>query len=58
MPIYERFIGKHRDDYKTFEELRSSIKFIYNDDFNFAYDVIDVLAKEQPDKTALCAVRS
>ena len=36
MPIYERFTGKHREDYKTLEELRSSFKLTSNDDFNFA----------------------
>lgn len=53
MPIYERFIGKHRDDFKSMDDIRENIRFIYDENFNFAYDVIDVLAKEQPNKTAL-----
>ncbi len=33
-----------------------SIKFKNDDKFNFAYDIVDVIAKEQPDKTALVHV--
>jgi len=52
MLIYEKFIGKSRDDYKSYEDLKENFKITYKDDFNFAYDVLDELAKTQPD--ALC----
>jgi acetyl-CoA synthetase len=53
MPIYEKFIGRNRDDYYTFEDITKNFKLTYNEDFNFAYDVLDVLGTEKPDKLAM-----
>jgi acetyl-CoA synthetase len=52
MLIYEKYTGKNRDDFKSYKELMSGYKITYKDDFNFAYDVLDELAKDDPD--ALC----
>jgi len=54
MPLYEQFIGHSRDDFTSYEDLRERYRITHNDDFNFAYDVLDKLAQEQPDK--LCMV--
>ncbi len=53
MPIYEEFIGRHRDDYATLEDLSRNYRVTYSDSFNFAYDVLDVLAMRSPDKLAM-----
>ncbi|MDR0494419.1 MAG: AMP-binding protein [Treponema sp.] len=52
MPMYEKYTGKNRDDFRSYPELMRDYKITCNDDFNFAYDVLDELAKNQPD--ALC----
>ena len=51
--LYERFVSRSRDDFSTLLDLQKNFKIKYNDDFNFAYDVLDVLGTEQPDKLAL-----
>lgn len=53
MPIYERFTGRHRDDYVTLEDLRKNYTLTVPDDFNFAFDCLDEIARETPDKLAL-----
>ena len=53
MPIYEEYIGRHRDNFATLEDLQKNYKVTYPDSFNFAYDVLDVLAKRSPDKLAM-----
>lgn len=53
MPIYEEFIGRHRDDYATFEDLSRNYKVSYPETFNFAYDVLDKIAARTPDKLAM-----
>lgn len=53
MPIYEQFIGRHRDNFATLEDLQKNYKVTYPDTFNFAYDVLDVIAKKTPDKLAM-----
>lgn len=53
MPIYEEFIGRHRDDYATFEDLSRNYKVSYPETFNFAYDVLDKIAQRTPDKLAM-----
>ena len=53
MPIYEQFIGRHRDNYATLEDLQKNYKVTYPDTFNFAYDVLDVIAERTPDKLAM-----
>ncbi len=49
MSIYKKFCKE------TFDEngILKNFEPCYSDDFNFAYDVVDVIAKETPDKTAL-----
>ena len=53
MAIYEKFTGRNRDDYSSLDDLNKNYKVTYPSTFNFAYDVIDVLAKEKPDKLAM-----
>lgn len=56
MAIYEKFIGRSRESFSSYDDIMENFKIEYNDDFNFAYDVMDVLAKEKPDKRALVYV--
>ena len=53
MAIYEKFIGMPRDGYASFEDLRARYKVTYGEKFNFAYDVLDELAKTKPDKLSM-----
>ena len=53
MAIYEKYTGRNRDDYSSLDDLNKNYKITYPSTFNFAYDVIDVLAKEKPDKLAM-----
>lgn len=55
MAIYEKYLGRTRESFYdlTLNEARKQYKITYPDDFNFAYDVIDVLGREKPDKEAL-----
>ena len=53
MAIYERFIGKSRDEYESYADLMQNYRVTYNDDFNFAYDVLDKLGTDKPDKVSL-----
>ncbi|MDR1692634.1 MAG: AMP-binding protein [Oscillospiraceae bacterium] len=53
MPIYEKFTGRHRDDYATLTDLVQNYKLTVPDDFNFAFDCLDEIAGGTPDKLAL-----
>ncbi|NLL56109.1 MAG: AMP-binding protein [Clostridiales bacterium] len=55
MAIYEKFIGRTRESFYnlSLNEAREQYKITYPDDFNFAYDVIDVLGTTKPNKEAL-----
>ena len=53
MPIYEKYVGRNRDDFKSLEDAQKNYKLTYDESFNFAYDVIDVLGTEKPDKLAM-----
>ena len=53
MPLYEKYTGRHRDDYATLEDLRKNYKLNVPEDFNFAFDCLDVIASETPDNLAL-----
>ncbi len=53
MPIYEKFVGAHRDDFISLKDAQKNFKLTWEDDFNFAYDVLDVLGTEKPDKLAM-----
>ncbi len=56
MAIYEKFIGRSRESFISLKDCRENYKITYENDFNFAYDVIDVLGTEKPDKLALLYV--
>jgi acetyl-CoA synthetase len=53
MPFYEKFTGRHRDDFVTLEDLQKNYKLTIPDNFNFAFDCLDVMAAETPDRLAL-----
>jgi len=53
MAIYEKFVGASRDDFISLKDARTNYTLTYNDDFNFAYDVVDELGKKKPDKLAM-----
>lgn len=53
MPIYEKYVGRSRDDFATLEDLQRNYKVTCNDDFNFAYDVLDHLGTTKPDELAM-----
>lgn len=56
MAIYEKFIGRTRESFISLKDCQENFKITYENDFNFAYDVIDVLGTEKPDKLALLYV--
>jgi len=53
MPLYEKFTGRNRDDFATLEDLQRNFKLTVPDNFNFAFDCLDVMAAETPDALAL-----
>ena len=53
MPLYEKFTGRSRDDYATLEDLQKNYKLSVPDNFNYAFDCLDVLAAENPGGRAL-----
>lgn len=53
MAIYEKFVGASRDDFLSLKDAQANYTLTYRDDFNFAYDVIDVLGTQKPDKLAM-----
>ena len=53
MPYYEKYTGRHRDDFATLEDLQKNYKLTVPDNFNFVFDCLDVMATETPDKLAL-----
>ena len=53
MVIYEKYIGRNRDSFNDLNDLQQNFKISYPADFNFAYDVIDELGKNKPDKVAM-----
>ncbi|MBR2614231.1 MAG: AMP-binding protein [Clostridia bacterium] len=53
MAIYEEYIGRDRDSFTSLKQMREEFKITCPDDFNFAYDVMDRLGKEKPNKLAL-----
>ena len=52
MAIYEKYTGRSRESFTSLEDCRENYKLTWNDDFNFAYDVIDELGKTKPEKLA------
>ena len=53
MSIYEKYTGFSRDSVRTLVEANVKFKLKYPDNFNFAYDVVDELARTKPDKLAM-----
>ena len=53
MPLYETYVGRNRDDFRSLEDARQNFKLTYPADFNFAYDVLDKMGTETPDKLAM-----
>ena len=53
MPIYEKYVGAHRDDFISLADAQKNYTLTYPEDFNFAYDVIDELGTNKPDKLAM-----
>lgn len=49
--LLDRYIS--RVEYDSYEDFKESFKINVPDNFNFAYDVVDVYAAQQPDKKAL-----
>lgn len=53
MAIYEKFTGRTRESFSSLSDAAENFKLSWDDDFNFAYDVVDVLGVEKPDKLAM-----
>ena len=53
MAIYERYTGRSRDSYTSLEDAQRNFTLNYPKSFNFAYDVLDELGREKPDKLAM-----
>ncbi len=51
MTMVERFLKQ--TTFTSQEDYKKNLQFIIPEHFNFAYDVMDVWAEEQPDKLAL-----
>ena len=52
MAIYEKYCSSF-DEFSSYEEFKNNFKMYPTEDFNFAYDCMDVLAKEKPEKVAM-----
>ena len=50
MAIYEKYTGRSRESFTSLEDCRQNYKLTWNDNFNFAYDVVDVYAKNEETK--------
>ena len=53
MAIYEKFTGRTRESFSSLSDALENFKLSWDDDFNFAYDVVDVLGVENPDTLAM-----
>ncbi|MDR0546820.1 MAG: AMP-binding protein [Dysgonamonadaceae bacterium] len=52
--MVEKYINQLK--FKDFEDFKANFKINVPGNFNFAYDIVDEWAKQQPDKKALCWV--
>ncbi|MBP5456284.1 MAG: AMP-binding protein [Paludibacteraceae bacterium] len=50
--MLEKYLSKTKFD--SLDDFKKNFKIIVPENFNFAYDVVDGWAKEQPEKVALC----
>ena len=53
MAMYEIYTGRSRDDFATLEDLQRNYHVTVGDDFNYAYDVVEKMAADTPDKLAM-----
>ena len=51
MTLYQRFLRK--PEFGSYEDYLHNFRINVPENFNFAYDVLDVIAEEEPDKRAL-----
>ncbi|MGI6039636.1 MAG: AMP-binding protein [Eubacteriales bacterium] len=51
--MYVEYVGRDRDEFYTLEDLKKNYRVEYDESFNFAYDVVDRLGREKPDKLAM-----
>jgi acetyl-CoA synthetase len=51
MSLLNRFLEK--TEFESYEDFRKNFRVKVPENFNFAFDVVDVMARETPDKTAL-----
>ncbi|MDN5309869.1 MAG: acetyl-CoA synthetase [Methanolobus sp.] len=49
--LLEKYVS--RSEFSSYEDFKENFRIVIPDNFNFAYDVVDVYAGEQPDKKAL-----
>jgi acetyl-CoA synthetase len=52
MVLYKEFVENERD-YTSYEDLKENFRIRIPENFNFAYDVVDRYAKDEPGKRAL-----
>ena len=48
--IFEKYT---KGNYENYQDFKENFRIDAPENFNFAYDVMDVLAEEQPDKMAM-----
>ncbi|HEY3272633.1 MAG TPA: AMP-binding protein [Methanocella sp.] len=51
MSLLNKFLDK--TEFDSYKDFRDNLRIKVPDNFNFAYDVVDVIARETPDKVAL-----
>lgn len=49
--LLEKYVS--RSEFGSYEDFKENFRIVIPDNFNFAYDVVDVYAREHPDKKAL-----
>ena len=57
MVLYKEFVENDRD-YASYEDLKKNFKIRIPENFNFAYDVVDRYAKDDPEKRALARAQA
>ena len=53
MALYEKYVGRSRDDFATLEDLMRNYKVTAPEHFNYGFDVVDELARQTPDALAM-----
>lgn len=51
MALYNKYVN--RTEFDSYEDFKVNFQINVPDDFNYAYDVVDVLAQQEPEKIAL-----